>query len=217
MVKQSRKEREKEARREVILDAAEVVIRERGFESATMDDIAEKAELGKGTLYLYFKNKTSIYVAICERGSRKLNEEMGSVLTLEMSGLKMIEEIGHTYLAFIRENPHYFHAFSYYEGIMDEDILTGSEIVRQCEENARTAMTYIVRSIQIGMQDGSIDDGYDPKELGIIIWGASKGIVHMSFLKQKGHHNSILDDVEFSLESLIENFIQLLSTGLTKK
>lgn len=217
MVKQSRKEREKEARREVILDAAEVVIRERGFESATMDDIAEKAELGKGTLYLYFKNKTSIYVAICERGSRKLNIEMGRVLTMEMNGLKMIEEIGHAYLAFIRENPHYFHAFSYYEGIMDEDILTGSEIARQCEENARTAMTYIVRSIQIGMQDGSIDDGYDPKELGIIIWGASKGIVNMSFLKQKGHHNSILDDVEFSLESLIENFIQLLSTGLTKK
>jgi AcrR family transcriptional regulator len=217
MAELSRKEREKAARRELILNAAEEIIQRRGFKSATMDEIAEKAEVAKGTLYLYFKNKTSIYIAICERGSSILNKRMAEVLTLDIKGLNMIEKLGYTYLKFIRENPHYFHAFSYYESIIDEEVIKNSEIAKQCEQNARNAMTYIVRSIQIGMQDGSINDSYDPKELGIIIWGASKGIVHMAFLKQTGHHPSILDDVEFSLESLVESFIQLVGVGIVKK
>lgn len=217
MAELSRKEREKAARRELILNAAEEIIQRRGFKSATMDEIAEKAEVAKGTLYLYFKNKTSIYIAICERGSSILNKRMAGVLTMDINGLNMIEKLGYTYLKFIRENPHYFHAFSYYESIIDEEVIKNSEIAKKCEQNARNAMTYIVRSIQIGMQDGSINDSYDPKELGIIIWGASKGIVHMAFLKQTGHQPSILDDVEFSLESLVESFIHLVGVGIVKK
>lgn len=217
MSEQTRKQREKATRRELILDAAEVIIRNRGFKSTTMDDIAENAELGKGTLYLYFKSKTSIYIAICERGSRRLNEAMAKVLAMELTGLEMIEKLGSVYLSFIQEKPHYFHAFSFYESIIDEEILADSEIARQCEENARNAMTYIVRSIQIGMQDGSIDDSYDPRELGLIIWGASKGIVHQAFLKQTGHHQAIFEDMDFSLDSLVENFIQLLGSGMAKK
>lgn len=217
MAELTRKEREKAARRELILNAAEEIIQQRGFKSATMDEIAGKAEVAKGTLYLYFKNKTAIYIAICERGSRILNERMADVLTLDINGLHMIENLGHTYLRFIRENPHYFHAFSYYESIIDEEVIMNSDIAKQCEQNARNAMTYIVRSIQIGMQDGSINDTYDPKELGIIIWGASKGIVHMAFLKQTGNHPGILDDIDFSLESLVESFIQLVGVGIVKK
>jgi TetR/AcrR family transcriptional regulator len=50
-----RKEREKEHRKEEILDAAQKVFFERGLVTATMDEIAETAELSKGTLYLYYK------------------------------------------------------------------------------------------------------------------------------------------------------------------
>lgn len=215
MKKMSRKERERAARRELIIDAAEQVISQRGFENATMDEIAEQAELGKGTLYLYFKNKLSIYMSMSERGSRLLNEEMAQVLTMDLSGLKMIEKLGMIYLNFIQNNPHYFQAFNYYEGIADET-LAKSEIACRCEQNARQAMTYIVRSIQIGMQDGSINDEYDPKELGVIIWGASKGIMHMAYLKEQGHHYTILNEIDFNLRSLVQNFIQLVGTGIKK-
>ena len=63
-----RKEREKESRRENIVDAAEKIIRVKGFEGMTMDDVAVIAELGKGTIYLYFKNKTDLYHAVVCRG-----------------------------------------------------------------------------------------------------------------------------------------------------
>lgn len=216
MKKISRKEKEKLARREAIIDAALHVIENSGFESATMDEIAEEAELGKGTLYLHFNSKVSIYLAICERGSRQLNQSMSKVLTKDIKGIKMVEEIGLAYLDFIQKNPIYFVAFSYYENIIDEGSQTESDEAQQCETNAQEAMTIIVRAIQIGMQDNTIKDIYDPKELGLIIWGASKGVMHIAFLKEKKNHMRVLDEVEFSFESLVKGFIQLIGTGMKK-
>lgn len=216
MKKISRKEREKLTRREAIIDAAILVIERSGFESATMDEIAEEAELGKGTLYLHFKSKVSIYLAICERGSGLLNQKMSKVLTKNIKGIEMVEEIGLAYLEFIKQNPIYFVAFSYYENIIDEGLYSENEVAMQCEKNAQDAMTIIVRAIQVGMQDNSIKDIYDPKELGLIIWGASKGVMHIAFLKEKKHHMSVLDEVEFSFETLVKGFIQLIGTGMKK-
>ena len=49
-----RRDRERLARREAMLDAALVVFADKGFAGATLDEIAERAEFGKGTLYNYF-------------------------------------------------------------------------------------------------------------------------------------------------------------------
>lgn len=217
MAKLSRKERERLKRRELILDVAEETIIKHGFDNATMDEIAEKSEVAKGTLYNHFESKTHIYIAICERGSSKLNDRMSKVLTKDLSGLKMVEELGTTYLNFITQNTHYFHAFNFYEGVVTDKKSDSGEICHQCKLNAKEAMTYIVRALQIGMQDGSIDDSYDPQELGLIIWGASKGIIHMVILKQSSSEFEILNDIDFDLESIMKNFIHLVGTGLIKK
>ena len=52
------------ARREAILDAALTVFAERGYEAARLDDMAAKAGVAKGTLYLYFKDKGALFEAL---------------------------------------------------------------------------------------------------------------------------------------------------------
>jgi AcrR family transcriptional regulator len=64
---QERKEREKERRRQQIIVAAKRVFSEKGFNKATMEDIAKEAELSPGTLYLYFKNKEELYASLSLR------------------------------------------------------------------------------------------------------------------------------------------------------
>lgn len=64
---QERKEREKERRRQQIIVAAKRVFSEKGFNKATMEDIAQEAELSPGTLYLYFKNKEDLYASLSLR------------------------------------------------------------------------------------------------------------------------------------------------------
>ena len=63
-----RKERERDLqqkmRRKQILDAAKRVFHAKGFSSATMEDIAQEAELSPAAIYLYFKNKDDLYVSL---------------------------------------------------------------------------------------------------------------------------------------------------------
>jgi hypothetical protein len=46
------------------------------------------------------------------------------------------------------------------------------------------------------------------------MWGASKGIVHLAMLIEQRKHMEILDEVNFSLESLVKNFMHILNTGI---
>jgi AcrR family transcriptional regulator len=64
---QERKEREKERRRQQIIVAAKRVFSKKGFNKATMEDIANESELSPGTLYLYFKNKEELYASLSLR------------------------------------------------------------------------------------------------------------------------------------------------------
>jgi AcrR family transcriptional regulator len=52
---------EPETRRQAILDAALSVFAERGFEAARLDDVAARAGVAKGTLYLYFRDKEALF------------------------------------------------------------------------------------------------------------------------------------------------------------
>ncbi|MDM8542383.1 TetR/AcrR family transcriptional regulator [Desulfococcaceae bacterium HSG7] len=62
-----RKQRERERRRQQIIVAAKRVFTEKGFNRATIEEIARNAELSPGTLYLYFKNKEELYASLSLR------------------------------------------------------------------------------------------------------------------------------------------------------
>lgn len=62
-----RRERERMARKNAMLEAAQEVFAEKGYNSATLDEVATRAEYGKGTLYNYFPGgKQEILLAIVE-------------------------------------------------------------------------------------------------------------------------------------------------------
>jgi len=71
-----RRERERAERRDQILDAARDVFWREGFEAATMGDIAEAAQLGKGTLYLYFRDKDHLALGLAVRHQGELLQTM---------------------------------------------------------------------------------------------------------------------------------------------
>ena len=60
-----------EERKDQIMNAAEEVFSQKGFSDARMDDIAEETGLSKGTLYLYYKSKDDLIIAILDRIFRR--------------------------------------------------------------------------------------------------------------------------------------------------
>lgn len=66
-VKSGRVERRRRRNHEALIGAARFVMAEKGIDAATMLEIAEKADVGAGTVYSYFKSKDDLAVAVLER------------------------------------------------------------------------------------------------------------------------------------------------------
>src|SRR3989304_6659178 len=70
----SRRQKEKEDRKEAILAAAREVFFEEGIRRATVEAIAARAEVAKGTVYLYFDTKETIVAHLLLEGLDVLGE-----------------------------------------------------------------------------------------------------------------------------------------------
>src|SRR5512142_2985327 len=60
-------QRRKDARPPEILDAALAVFAQKGFAATKLDDIAAKAGITKGTIYLYFDSKQALFEALARQ------------------------------------------------------------------------------------------------------------------------------------------------------
>ena len=66
----------KSDKREAILQAAWGLIRHYGYGKTTIDDIARRAKVGKGTIYLYFRSKTEIMLALTDLTNQRITSEL---------------------------------------------------------------------------------------------------------------------------------------------
>ena len=70
----SRRERKKDETRERITQAAIELFSERGYEATTVDDIAAKADVAKGTFFNYFQRKEAVFDALAEQRAQEMEE-----------------------------------------------------------------------------------------------------------------------------------------------
>jgi AcrR family transcriptional regulator len=179
-----RKEREKEQRKNDIIDAAERVFFKKGHENATMDDVAEAAELSKGTLYLYFKNKEDLYLAIHLRGNRILHDLFREAVEQQELGIQKARAIGRAYVDFFKNHPDYFNAMLYFES-RDIDFEDQDSVAFECLVEGRSTLELLIKSIVTGINDGSIRSDIEPIKTAINLWGQTTGVLQIASLKEK--------------------------------
>jgi len=179
-----RKEREKQQRRNDIIDAAERLFFSRGYGSTTMDQVADEAELSKGTLYLYFKSKEDLYLAINVRGMKILEKMFRGSQQPELSGLENVENIGRAYFAFSQKHPNYFEAMIFYESKNIADSLEDS-CIQSCEEQGERTLHVVAETVAAGIADGSIRNDADPMLTATVLWGHSTGMIQILALKEQ--------------------------------
>ena len=75
-----RQEKEREIRKDQILESALKVFKINGIEGTTMDEIAKHADFGKATLYYYFSSKEEIFVELLDRGWKTIWESIEPVI-----------------------------------------------------------------------------------------------------------------------------------------
>ncbi|MBL7979740.1 MAG: TetR/AcrR family transcriptional regulator [Bacteroidetes Order II. Incertae sedis bacterium] len=103
----SRKERERLNRRREMLQAGIRVFAEKGYERASIEEIAQRAEFGKGTLYLYFpKGKEEMLRAIVQDLAE---EEFQLVENVFLQSQEQQRSFEQTFRAFIRAYLDHYH------------------------------------------------------------------------------------------------------------
>lgn len=111
--KLSRRERERLMRREAILEAAQAVFAEKGYTNATLDEIAQRAEFGKGTLYNYFEGgKEDILFAVFDGIYDDLCQLIQDAFSPEAAATRSFREAFHglviAWIAFFAERQELF-------------------------------------------------------------------------------------------------------------
>lgn len=91
------------ARRERILEAAELCFARTGFHRTTMHDICKEAGISPGALYVYFDSKEALIAGIAERDRAEFAERLGA-LGEAPDFMQALKELGEQY--FVNEPAH---------------------------------------------------------------------------------------------------------------
>ncbi len=95
------------ARREEILDAATMLFAEQGYDSMLTQDLAEKLQVGKGTLYRHFPSKRELFLAAVDRVMRRMRARVDEEIAGVEEPLTRIERAVFAYLDFFAAHPEY--------------------------------------------------------------------------------------------------------------
>ena len=97
--------REPDGKRARIFSAALEIFCERGFHNATMDQVAERAGVAKGTVYRYFASKEELLRELFREAARELAEQFRTSFGREGNLMEMVESFVTAWLGFIERNP----------------------------------------------------------------------------------------------------------------
>jgi AcrR family transcriptional regulator len=89
------------AKRRQIVDGARQVFLARGFDAASMADIAREAGVSKGTLYVYFKNKEELFAAIVQQECWNHAESTFRLDPADHDVERVLTDLGVNYLHFL--------------------------------------------------------------------------------------------------------------------
>lgn len=207
-----RKEREKEQRRQEIISAAEKIFFKQGVDNATMDDVAEEAELSKATLYLYFSSKEDLYFAIYIKGQQTFFKMIEKTIEKTDDTRKKIETFISTVISFQKKHPDYFEAFFYFL-TKEFDIKKENCYVQDHKKSEQELLNRWVRLVQKGKEEGLIRENLNEIPVAIILWMQLIG-----FLKIYPKQKKILKK-EFNVteDQILSDYFELILSGLSRK
>lgn len=171
-----RRDREKQARRQTILASAKEIFFEKGLVHATMDEIAEKAELSKGTLYLYFPSKEDLYISLAVEGIEILLERFEEVASRDLPPDVLLLEIGEAYYRFYEDYQDYFKILFFLEH-RDTHMKISPELIIEANMKGAKCLEITAAAIQRGMDQGVFRKDLVPMQIATILWTTSNGII----------------------------------------
>jgi AcrR family transcriptional regulator len=110
-MEESRKERERAQRRELLLEAAERVFGKKPFDEATMQEVAAEAQIGMQGLYEHFPSKQELYEGLMLQRAEAFQEKASRVLSGLTDPLDQLRALAAVYVETFRDRPAFLPVF----------------------------------------------------------------------------------------------------------
>jgi AcrR family transcriptional regulator len=187
-----RKKQEYYFKRNLILEAAKKIFFEKGFDLATIDDIATKANYSKGSIYSYFKSKNEICFSIVNGYYKDILELFRGINELNISGLKKLIKIKEQFVKTYAESVDFCKIYDSFNHHKNQCMEAEKEIFKNKVYN-NEIKEILLQIIVDGIEDKSIKDSVDPEKLANALW--NDGISFIAELRNidKNSYNYLYD------------------------
>jgi AcrR family transcriptional regulator len=174
-----------EDKRENILNAATDVFSKHGFYGAKMEDIAKKADIGKGTIYGYFDSKESLFYEMIRYGIK--GYERGFNEALERDG--SFEEKLNAFSKFHGEYINKYIAIT--QIIMMEKEVLSRKLMQDIVNEKSKLFDKMENAIEEAICSGELRKGLDPKLAAMIIIGSTSQFYGQKICYEKKDYKDI--------------------------
>lgn len=208
MSTRARREREKEERRQVILQAAREVFFTKGLHRATVDDVARRAGIGKGTVYLYFESKETILALLLLEGLGKLGEKLAVAYAPDehLAADERLRRLGRAYFNFFEQTPGYFRLLT----ATDRGRFQSSvepQVYQKALAASLAGLNWVERAIQQGIDEGTFRR-CAVRPAASILWATLNGVLELM------EHPLRREMVEVKREELYQTALDTVVRGL---
>ncbi len=201
MTTESFKGRQRRAREEAILDAAAEVLRARGFQAMSMDEIAARVGIAKGTIYLHFASKDALAAALVARGI--------AALTTCIDGLDpdlpVLERLDRILRAMLEGAIHHDHGAPFLDSAAPE-LKRLIETDERCADLVRGLRSRLTALIDEGQRRGEID----PRQQATVLVGA------LFALLSPRNYSQMLITVDVPAPAVNDALIRLYLRGIAR-
>ncbi|MBN1814430.1 MAG: TetR/AcrR family transcriptional regulator [Anaerolineae bacterium] len=152
---------------------------ESGFHQATVETVAERAEVSKGTVYLYFESKETILAHLLLEGLRELVQQLEEAYAAEESFLadERLRRLGRAYFQFFQREPRYFHFLTAMDRGRFREVVA-PVVYQKVLETSMGGLDWVVRAVEQGIEEGTFGD-CDARQAAATLWAAMNGVLEL--------------------------------------
>ena len=184
--------------REKILSAALEVFSVKGYHGATVDEIAEHAGLGKGTVYRHFKSKKGLFSELVRSKVAELEQAVTGAIDSEAGVLEIIETYLRVYFSFFDRNR------NLYKVLIQEQSDFGAEVRALYIGNILKKVPLLKKRIYQAARDGQLKQ-MDFQTVFYGVMGFIDGIMQKWLASDRRY--SLVDEIPTVLHTIFYGFV----------
>jgi len=202
-----------DSKKTLILEAATRIFAEKGYQYATISDIAQSAGISTGLIYSYFKNKLDVLLSIILNFLQTLNSSNQEQIAAAQGPLASLHAVLHNFEKILFRDKDALHTVKVLNEALPHLVMIKEENLQEkrreiIAENKKLLETFDTIIFQ-GQKEKIFDDKLNPAVMRQVLCGAIErlhyGLFYSSFSNQSIGYNE--NDAHQSIVRLIEKFI----------